>query len=159
MSVQNLFFARPLPRKPSPPLFSITGCGKRRPDVVPAPLFAIFCTSSLLSLSESKIRDGKLLVDPRHLQEEGVGGCPHHHYRRARIHCPRVDRALQKNTNIADDHDKKLPEASISLKWTVFKLCSPAHLFPNTPRSSLPPKHAPTFEFGSADKNKQNVLK
>ncbi len=30
ISVQNLFFARPAPKKPSPPLFSITGCGKRR---------------------------------------------------------------------------------------------------------------------------------
>ncbi len=30
MSVQNLFFARPAPQKPSPPLFSTTGCGKRR---------------------------------------------------------------------------------------------------------------------------------
>jgi hypothetical protein len=28
MSVQNLFFARPLPKKPSLPLFSITGCEK-----------------------------------------------------------------------------------------------------------------------------------
>jgi hypothetical protein len=28
MSVQNLFFARPAPKKPSPPLFSITGCEK-----------------------------------------------------------------------------------------------------------------------------------
>ncbi len=30
MSVQNLFFARPAPEKASPPLFPITGCGKRR---------------------------------------------------------------------------------------------------------------------------------
>ncbi len=28
MSVQNFFFARPVPKKPSPPLFSITGCEK-----------------------------------------------------------------------------------------------------------------------------------
>jgi hypothetical protein len=28
MSVQNFFFARPLPKKPSLPLFSMTGCGK-----------------------------------------------------------------------------------------------------------------------------------
>jgi hypothetical protein len=28
MSVQNLFFARPLPKKPSLPQFSRTGCGK-----------------------------------------------------------------------------------------------------------------------------------
>jgi hypothetical protein len=28
MSVQNLFFARPLPKKAMLPVFSITGCGK-----------------------------------------------------------------------------------------------------------------------------------
>ncbi len=48
MSVQNLFFARPAPKKPSPSLFSITGYGKRRQDVLPAPFFtyftpAVFC--------------------------------------------------------------------------------------------------------------------
>ena len=42
MSVQNLFFARPAPKKPSPPLFPITGCGKRHKDVLPAPVFAYF---------------------------------------------------------------------------------------------------------------------
>ncbi len=36
ISVQNLFFARPPPKKPSPPLFPITGCGKRRKDVLPS---------------------------------------------------------------------------------------------------------------------------
>ncbi len=40
MSVQNLFFARPAPKKPSPDLFSITGCGKRRKNFLPAPFFA-----------------------------------------------------------------------------------------------------------------------
>ena len=39
MSVQNLFSARPLPKKQSQPLFSITGCGKRHKDVLPAPFF------------------------------------------------------------------------------------------------------------------------
>ncbi len=39
MSVQNLFFARPAPKKPMPPLFLITGRGKRRKDVLPAPFF------------------------------------------------------------------------------------------------------------------------
>ncbi len=76
---------------------------KRCQDVLPAPLFAIFCTSSLLSLPESEIRAGKLLVDPGHLQEELEGGRPHHHYRKARPHRPGVDRALQKNTRIADN--------------------------------------------------------
>jgi hypothetical protein len=101
-------FARPLPKMPSLPLFSITGCGKRRQDVLPAPLFAIFCTSVLLSLPESEIRAGKLLVDPGHLQEEHLGGRPHHCYRRACHRFPGVDRALQKNTRIADDDAKKL---------------------------------------------------
>ncbi len=42
---------------------------------------------------------------------------------------------LQKNTHIADEHGKNLPETIVSLKWIVFKLCHPAHLFPNTPRT------------------------
>jgi hypothetical protein len=105
MSVQNLFFAMPAPKKPSPPLFSITGCEKRRQDVLPAPFFAIFYTSDLLSLPESEIRAGKLLVDPGHPQEELVWGRPHHRYIKARCHGPRVD-----------NHAKKLPEASFSLK-------------------------------------------
>ncbi len=134
MSVQNLFFARPAPKKPSPPLFSITGCKKRRQNVLPAPFFIIFHTSDLLSLLKSEIRAGKLLVDPGHPQEELVGGRPHHRYIKTCRCRPRVDRALQKNTHTAENHAKKLPEASISLKWTVFKLCCPAHLFPNTPR-------------------------
>ncbi len=133
----DLVFARQSPKKPLTPLFSITGCGKRWQDVLPAPLFAIFCTSGLLSLHESEIRAGKLLVDPGHLQEELVGGRPHHRYRKARRSRPGVDRAPQKNTRIADEHAKILPEASVSLKWTVFKLCCPAHLFPNTPGTCL----------------------
>jgi hypothetical protein len=116
MSVQNLFFARPAPKKPSPPLFSITGCGKRRQDVLPAVLFSIFHTSGLSSLLKSEIRAGKLLVDPGHPQEELVGGLPHHHYIKACLRRPRVDRALQKNTHTADNHAKKLLEASFSLK-------------------------------------------
>jgi len=107
MSVQNLFFARPAPKKLSPPLFSITGCEKRHQDVLPAPFFAIFHTSDLLSLPESEIRAGKLRVDPGHPQEELVGARPHHHYIKACPRRPRVDRALQKNTGIADDHAKK----------------------------------------------------
>jgi hypothetical protein len=71
MSVQNLIFARPAPKKPSPPLFSITACGKRRQDLLPAPYLPYF-----LSLPESEIRAGKLLVDPGHLQEELVGVAP-----------------------------------------------------------------------------------
>jgi hypothetical protein len=37
-----------------------------------------------------------VLVDPGHLQEELVGGHPHHHYRIACCCRPGVDRALQK---------------------------------------------------------------
>jgi hypothetical protein len=44
---------------------------------------------------------------------------------------------LQKNTHVSDKHGKKLPETIIFLKWTVFKLCHSAHLFPNTPRTHL----------------------
>jgi hypothetical protein len=95
MSALNLFFARPAPNKPSLPLFSITGCGKRRKDVLPALIFCIFHTIGLLSPPESEIRAGKLLVDQGLLQEELVGGRPHH---------------------IADDHAKKSPEASVSQK-------------------------------------------
>ncbi len=102
MSVQDLFFARPAPKKPSPPLFSITGCGKRRQDVLPVPLFSIIHTSGLSSLLESEIRAGKLLVDPGHPQEELVGGRPYHRYIKACPCRPRVDRALQKNTHTAD---------------------------------------------------------
>jgi hypothetical protein len=74
------------------------------------------CFGRFLSLPESEIRAGKLLVDPGHLQEEIVGGHPHHRYRRARRRRPGVERALQKITHIAGDHAKKLSEASVSLK-------------------------------------------
>jgi hypothetical protein len=67
MSVQSLVFARPTPKEQSPPLFSITVCGKRHHNVLSAPLFAIFYTSGLFSLPESEIRAGKLLVNPGHL--------------------------------------------------------------------------------------------
>jgi hypothetical protein len=69
-----------------------------------------------LSPPESEIRAGKLLDDEGHLQEKPVGGHPHHHYIKAYCRRPRVDRALKKNTHTTDDHAKKLPEASVSLK-------------------------------------------
>jgi hypothetical protein len=115
MSVQNLFLARPVTKKLSPPLFSITGCEKRHQDVLPAPFFTIFHTSDLFSFPESEIRAGMLRVDPGHPQEELEGGRPHHHYIKARRRRPRVVRALQKNTHTPDNHTKKLPEASFSL--------------------------------------------
>ncbi len=79
-------------------------------------IFCIFHTISLFSPPKNEIRAGKLLVDPGHLQEELVGGRPHHRYIKACRRRPRVDRALQKNTRIADEHAKKLSEASDSLK-------------------------------------------
>ena len=87
-----------------------------------SPIFRIFHTIGLFSPPKNEIRAGKLLVDPGHLQEELSGGRPHHHYIKACPSCPVVDRALQKNTRIADEHVKKLSEASVSLKGTVFKL-------------------------------------
>jgi hypothetical protein len=54
MSVQNLFFARPGPKKPSPPLFSITDCGKRGKDVLPAPFFAYFTPPAFYLLLKVK---------------------------------------------------------------------------------------------------------
>ncbi len=102
----------------------------------PCAIIAVFHTSGLLFLPNSDIRAGKLLFGPGHLQEEHGGGHPHHRYIKAHCRCPVEDRTLQKNTHIADNHGKKLPETIISLKWTVFKLCHSAHLFPNTPRRS-----------------------
>ncbi len=115
MSVQNLVFARPGPKKPSQSLFPITGCEKRCKDVLLAPFFAYFTPPAFYILLKVK-SEGKQLVDPGHLQEELVGGRTHHRYIKACPCRPRVDRGLQKNTGIADDHDKKLPEASVSLK-------------------------------------------
>jgi hypothetical protein len=78
-------------------------------------IIAIFHTTGLLSLPQNKISAGKLLIDSGHLQEERLGGRPHYRYRRARHHCPVVDRVLKK-TQIADDHGKKLPKTIVSLK-------------------------------------------
>jgi hypothetical protein len=69
----------------------------------------------LLSPTKSEIRAGKVHVDPGHLQDELVGGRPHHRYIKACRRHPRVDRGLQKNTRTADDHAKKLPEACVFL--------------------------------------------
>jgi hypothetical protein len=54
MSVQNLFFARPAPKKPSPPLFSITGCVKRSQNVLPTPFFAYFTPGAFYLLLKVK---------------------------------------------------------------------------------------------------------
>jgi hypothetical protein len=62
ISVQNLSFARPLFKKPSPPLFSVIGSGKRHQDNLPASLFAVFRTSILIYLPKNKVRAGGLFV-------------------------------------------------------------------------------------------------
>jgi hypothetical protein len=116
MSVKNLFFARSTAMPPSPPLFSIIGSGKKALRCSPSAIIAVFHTSGLLFLPQSEIRAGKLLVGPGHLQEEHVGGHPHHRYIKAHCRRPVKDRMLQKNTHIADNHGKKLPKTSISLK-------------------------------------------
>ncbi len=77
---------------------------KRASRCSPSSIIAIFHTISLLSLPQNKIRAGKLLIDSVHLQEERLGGRPHYCYRRACRHRPVVDRVLQKNIRIADDH-------------------------------------------------------
>jgi hypothetical protein len=110
MSVKNLFFARSSAKLPSPPLFSIIGRGKRRQDVLPAPLLPYFIPAAFYFFIKVKSELASYLLAPEHLQEEHVGGRPHHRNRRARCRRPLVDRALQKNTNIADNHGKKLPE-------------------------------------------------
>ncbi len=91
-----MFFARPAPKKPSTLLFLIIGSGKRRQDILPGLLFAIFRTSGLLSLSQSEIRAGKWLVNPGHHQEDLAGGRPHCRYRRTCLCYPGVDRVQQK---------------------------------------------------------------
>jgi hypothetical protein len=90
--------------RPSLWLFSVIWGRNRRQDVVSASLFRI---GRLFSCTESEIRAGKLLIDPGHLQEELVGGRPHHRYRRVRHRLPAVDRALQKNARIGGGHAKK----------------------------------------------------
>ncbi len=89
---------------------------KRESKCSPSYIFCIFHTSGLLSPPESKIGAGKLLDDQGHLQEELVGGRPHHRYIKACCRRPRVDRALKKNTYTADDLAQKSPEASGPLK-------------------------------------------
>jgi hypothetical protein len=71
-------------------------------------IIAIFHTTGLLSLPQNKIRAGKLLIGPGHLQEERLGGHPHYRYRRARRHRSVVDRALQKKTQKAKNYLKQL---------------------------------------------------
>ncbi len=74
---------------------------------------------------------------PRAPSRRACRGSPEHRYIKACPCRPGIDRGLQINTHIADEHAKKLSETSVSLNSTVFKLCCPAHLFPNTPRNCV----------------------
>jgi hypothetical protein len=80
MSVQNLFFARPAPQKAITASIFNNWLWKKVSKCSPSSIFRIFHTSGLLFPPESEIRAGKLLVDPEHLQEDLVGGRPHHRY-------------------------------------------------------------------------------
>ncbi len=51
---QNLSFARPSSKRPTPPLYLVFCGRKRRQDVLPASLFAIFRISGLFSCTEVK---------------------------------------------------------------------------------------------------------
>ncbi len=62
MSVQNLFFARPAPKKPSQPLFSITGRVKRSQNVLPAPFFAYFVPAVFYPLLKVKLELASCLM-------------------------------------------------------------------------------------------------
>jgi hypothetical protein len=116
MSLQNLFFCQASAQKAiAASIFNNWLC-KKESKCSPSSNFCIFHTSGLLSPAESEIRAGKLLDDQGHLQEELVGGRPHHRYIKACYRRPLVDRALKKNSHIADDHAQKVTEASVSLK-------------------------------------------
>ncbi len=98
MSVSNFFFARSSNQAAIAAAILNNWCWKKVSVCFPSSFIAKFYTNGLLSLPQSEIRAGKLLVDPGHLQELHVVGRPHNRYRRARRHCSVVDRALQKNT-------------------------------------------------------------
>ncbi len=51
---RTCFLPRPAPKNPLPLLFSITGCGKRRKDVLSAPFFAYFTPSAFCLLMKVK---------------------------------------------------------------------------------------------------------
>jgi hypothetical protein len=116
MSVKNLFFCQAVGYAALATAVFNNWPWKKALRCSPSAIIAVFHTSDLLFRPQSEIRAGKLLVDPGHLQEEGVGGRPHHRYRRACCHHPVADRLLQKNTRIADEHSKILPETIVSLK-------------------------------------------
>jgi hypothetical protein len=116
MSVQNLFFCQAISQAAIATAIFNNWQWKKASRCSPNSIIAVFHTSDLLFLPQSEIRAGKLLVGPGHLQEEGVGGRPHHRYRRACCHHPVADRLLPKNTHVADEHSKILPETFVSLK-------------------------------------------
>jgi hypothetical protein len=116
MSVKNLFFCQTAGHAAIATTIFNNWRWKKALRCSPSTIIAVFHSSGLLFLPKSEIRAGKLLVGPGHLQEEHVGGHPNHRYIKAHCRHPVKDRKLQKNTHIADNHGKKLPETIISLK-------------------------------------------
>jgi hypothetical protein len=100
MSVQNLFFCQAVAQAAIATAIFNNWHWKRASRCSPSSIIAIFHITGLLSLPQNKIRAGKLLTDSGHLQEEHLGGHPHHCYRRARRHRPVEDRVLQKNRKL-----------------------------------------------------------
>ncbi len=76
MSLQNLFFARPVPKKPLPPLFSITGCVKRSKNVLPAPIFAYFTPAAFYLLLKVKSELASCLMTKGTFQKSLQGVAP-----------------------------------------------------------------------------------
>jgi hypothetical protein len=99
----------------------------------PSSIFRIFHTIGLFSPPKNEIRAGKLLVDPGHLQEELVGGRPHHRYTKACRYHPRVDRALQKKHVLRMNMPKNYLK-QVSLKnerfssYVALRICFLTHL-------------------------------
>jgi hypothetical protein len=126
MSVQNLSFARLSPKKPPPLLFLVTDGGKRRQDVLPASVFPVFGISPFFSCFESEIRAGIIL------QEELVGGRPHHCLRRVR-RPPAVGRAQLKRLilvmTMPKNNQKQLSLCNKPFsRYVALRICFLTHL-------------------------------
>jgi hypothetical protein len=69
-------FARPAPKKPSLPLFPITGCEKRGKDVLLAPFFAYFTPSAFYLLLKVKPELAKCLLTQDTFKKSLYGVAP-----------------------------------------------------------------------------------
>jgi hypothetical protein len=99
----------------------------------PSAIITVFHTSGLLFLPKSEIRAGKLLVGPRHLQEEHVGGHTHHRYIKVHCRCPVKDRMLQKThillITMAKNYLKQLSLENEQLSsYVTLRICFLTHL-------------------------------